>query len=116
MARVAKALSMTIRFAPAARFSRNSIARTVRSGVPMAAANDNGPRATDPEVFHATLRHFAEHGLSAPRKAAEFARQAAKRGDRVHSRHWVVICKALDHRLGRILERQLDDAELRSRV
>ena len=82
----------------------------------MTSANDNGCKQTDPVIFQATLHHFAEHGLSAPRKAAEFARMAAQRGPGADAERWVTICKALDFRLGRMVEQELSKENLLVRV
>lgn len=87
---------MTIRFAaPPNRRTPRMTRRLIREASGPA-ANDNGAnRATD-ALLHAALRHFAEHGFAAARRARKQAEAAFFAGDRQAYRWWVDICRALD--------------------
>lgn len=89
---------MTMFFAPA---SHSPVSDAVIAGVPPRAANDNlaGDALDGDHLLHAALRHFAEHGLSAARRAGDNARAAFAAGDDRTCRHWMAICRTLDRRL-----------------
>ena len=99
---------MSIHFSAAADSVSSRIARALIAHVPLRPANDNGPEPANDLVLRAALHHFAEHGLSGARIAAERARSAASRAD---ARHWLGICRALDRRLGARLARELGLAD-----
>ena len=66
-------------------------------------ANDNGGSAGD-AVLHAALRHFAEHGLAAARRARSQAEAAFFAGDRQGYQWWLEICRALDRAMAREID------------
>lgn len=100
---------MSIRFAAAplsmaAFFGCLRVARSLPH-----AANDNGngnPRALDPMLCDA-LRHFAEYGLGAAAQARHEAESCHARGDFAGFADWLEICRQLDRRMARNLERKL---------
>lgn len=68
----------------------------------MQAANDNLTASQTEEneaLLAASLRLFAEHGLSAARKAHHNAEQCFHDGDRPGFHWWKQICLMLDRRL-----------------
>ncbi|KLE36138.1 hypothetical protein AAW00_05655 [Aurantiacibacter luteus] len=72
-------------------------------------ANDEGgPRFNQPHL-HAALRHFARHGLAAARDAHGQALAAADAGDRETYAWWLEVCRALDRRMARSLDRIADN-------
>ena len=95
---------MSIHFSAATDSVSSRIARALIAHVPLRPANDNGPEPANDLVLRAALHHFAEHGLSGARIAAERARSAVDRADALH---WLGICRALDRRLGARLAREM---------
>jgi hypothetical protein len=97
---------MPIRFA-ASRPSRPVLSSAVqRRRIVALAANDNhdhGDVLAKGSDLRAALRHFAEHGLSAPTVARRNAEQAFFRGDRAAYRHWLAVCRTLDRRAAGLL-------------
>jgi hypothetical protein len=90
---------MTIRFAaPPAALAPRMSARRIREacGLP---ANDNGGLGPSDAMFHAALRHFAEHGLAAAQSARKQAEAAFFANDRQGYLWWLEICRALDRRM-----------------
>lgn len=71
------------------------------------AANDNEAHSNDAdnqdEMLAATLRLFAEHGLSAGEHAHSQALKAFWDGESASFRWWSDICRMLDQRLARSL-------------
>ncbi|WP_271078227.1 hypothetical protein [Aurantiacibacter sp. MUD61] len=95
---------MPIRFAaPATSMPARMTRDRVRAAHRMP-ANDNGDMV-DPAHMHAALRHFAKHGLAAAQHAREQAIIAARAGDRPTFEWWLEICRALDRRMARKLDR-----------
>ncbi|HMO69397.1 MAG TPA: hypothetical protein PKE25_12255 [Novosphingobium sp.] len=88
---------MSIHFSAAADSVSSRIARALIAHVPLRPANDNGPEPSNDLILRAALHHFAEHGLSGARIAAERVATAA---DREQALHWLAICRALDRRMG----------------
>lgn len=97
---------MSIRFAapPQAQSARLS-GEQVRSfmGRP---ANDDADGEADDAMLRAALRHFADHGLAAASHARRRAEAAFFAGDRNAYRWWLGICRTLDRRLARELQRE----------
>lgn len=96
---------MSIRFAgplsPTAPRMSADLVRRVR----LLPANDDGVTGTTDANLHAALRHFARHGLAAAQNAREQAVLAARAGDRQSFQTWLEICRVLDRRLARRLDR-----------
>ncbi len=101
---------MTIFFASPGHLPGSPVANGLIAGVPLSAANDNAPsgQPLGDALLHKALRHFAEHGLSAARVAADNARRAMNRGNGEECRYWLAICRALDRRLAASTARALD--------
>ena len=98
---------MTIHFAAARTPNCSPVARALaRSERTAAPANDNGNQAPGEEIFKASLRHFAEHGLGAARAARAQAQQAFFAGDRQAYDWWLSITRTLDRRLAAELDQQ----------
>lgn len=95
---------MSIHFSAAADSVSSRVARALIAHVPLRPANDNGPEPSNDLILRAALHHFAEHGLSGARVAADRARIA---GDRAEALHWLAICRALDRRMGARLAREI---------
>lgn len=95
---------MSIHFSAAADSVSSRIARALIAQVPLRPANDNGPEPANDLALRDALHHFAEHGLSGARIAAERARTAAGHAQALH---WLAICRALDRRMGARLAREL---------
>lgn len=91
---------MTIHFSAAANSPTSRIARALIAHVPLRPANDNGPEPSGDLILRAALHHFAEHGLSAARRAAGRSKEAWHAGEEEDALHWLAICRALDRRLG----------------
>ena len=68
-------------------------------------ANDNGFPALGDATLHATLRHFAAHGLAAAGTARARAQAARGGGDKDGWLRWLAICRTLDRRMARELDR-----------
>jgi hypothetical protein len=97
---------MTIRFAtPPHRCAPRMSRRRIREASG-AAANDNDTDQTSDALLHAALRHFAEHGLAAARRAREQAETALCAGDRQAYQWWLEICRALDWRMAGEIDRR----------
>ena len=93
---------MTIRFAAARNRSKlGQVISLSRSGAPAPlAANDNGfEAANDDTVVTEALRHFAEHGVSAARRASDKAMSAHASGDSESFDWWLSVCRVLDRRM-----------------
>ena len=75
--------------------------------MPLGAANDNAGPGSAEDLLRPTLRHFAQYGLNAPRKASENAETAMRAGDFALCRHWLAICCQLDRRLAAAETRRL---------
>ncbi len=98
---------MTIHFAAARTANCSPVARALaRSERTAAPANDNGNQAPGEEIFKASLRHFAEHGLGAARAARAKAQEAFFAGDRQAYDWWLSITRTLDRRLAAELDQQ----------
>ncbi len=98
---------MTIHFAAARTPDCSPVARALaRSDRTAAPANDNGNQAPGEEIFKASLRHFAEHGLGAARAARAKAQEAFFAGDRQAYDWWLGITRTLDRRLAVQLDQQ----------
>ncbi len=98
---------MTIHFAAARTPNCSPVARALaRSERTAAPANDNGNQAPGEEIFKASLRHFAEHGLGAARAARAQAQEAFFAGDRQAYDWWLSITRTLDRRLAAELDQQ----------
>lgn len=69
-------------------------------------ANDNSADAAAEAILHASLRHFAEHGLAAAAHAKAKAEAARIAGDRDGYLWWLGICRTLDRRMARELATQ----------
>ena len=95
---------MSIHFSAAADSVSSRVARALIAHVPLRPANDNGPEPSNDLILRAALHHFAEHGLSGARVAADRARTA---GERTEALHWLAICRALDRRMGARLAREI---------
>lgn len=102
---------MSIRFAAPRNAIRNRMECTEAQAASLSAANDNGPLAlkslkVGEATLHAALRHFAEHGLAAARLARVAAEKARADNDERTYAWWLEICRALDRRMARDLDRQ----------
>lgn len=97
---------MTLHFAAARNPARSPLARALHRRPVAHVANDNCCE-TDDRMLHAALRHFAEHGLSAAREARGQAEQAFFAGDRDRYDWWLGVCRTLDRRLARQIERNV---------
>ena len=96
---------MPIRFAARAnalapRLTPQAARRAVRRP-----ANDNPAGVDDEALLQAALRHFADHGLAAARQARIRAETAFFAGNRPAYRWWLGICRILDQRMAREMER-----------
>ena len=97
---------MSIRFAAPRHAIRNRMDDTAARVAYMFTANDNPVRQLSEATLHAALRHFAEHGLAAARHARQQAEAARQADDRQAFAWWREICRALDRRMARELDRQ----------
>lgn len=99
---------MTVHFAAARTPSRSPVARILACGPAPLAANDNAfgqdNQAGNDLMLHAALRHFAQHGLSAAKRARAQAESAFFAGDRDSYDWWHGICRALDKRVAAQLD------------
>ncbi|WP_338445029.1 hypothetical protein V5F89_07445 [Pelagerythrobacter marensis] len=96
---------MTVHFAPSQSAAQSLLAQAFRRRKPARAANDNCLARPDDRMLHAALQHFARHGLGAAREARRQAERAFFAGDRQSYDWWHGICRTLDARLARGLER-----------
>ncbi|MEM6493833.1 MAG: hypothetical protein AAF650_05585 [Pseudomonadota bacterium] len=82
---------------------RRSLARALGQRAVHRVANDTGvsaeAKAHHDAALRAALRHFAEHGLSAARRAREEAEAAFFAGDRPAYDWWLSVTRTLDRRL-----------------
>ena len=102
---------MSIRFAPARKIAPQPVSRAFVLRHHRAAANDNAlsvETLREREVLHDALRHFAEYGLGAAREAHLRAEEAFFAGDRTSYDRWLEICRLLDARVARQLQRQME--------
>lgn len=90
---------MSIRFASSSRGDVGAVARVLRGASARFAANDNGSRLGGDGLLPEALRHFAEHGLSAARRARNNAEAAFAAGDHDGYHAWRAICRILDRRM-----------------
>lgn len=97
---------MSIRFAAPRHAIRNRLDNPAARAAFLRPANDNGQRYQGEATIHAALRHFAEHGLAAARHARAEAETARLAGDKQGYGWWLEICRALDRRMARELDRQ----------
>jgi hypothetical protein len=108
---------MSIRLAPAhdhARTAgRHAAGRGLVTRVRVMAANDNDGAAADEHagafdpVLVAALRHFARHGLDAPRVACTEAARSASQGNAPVAEEWLAITGMFDRRLAAAAKREL---------
>lgn len=96
---------MTLRFAAARDAATSPLARILSPRRPAAAANDNYSDSGDDRLLHAALRHFAQHGLRAAAEARKESERAFFAGDRESYLWWLGVCRTLDRRMARDLER-----------
>ncbi len=107
---------MSIRFAAPRHAIRNRMEDTAARIACIVAANDNRAsynRANDSRHDHpaeatldAALRHFARHGMAAAQQARARAQAARAEGDEQGFAWWLEICRALDRRMAREIDRQ----------
>lgn len=101
---------MPIHFAAARCASRSPVARALARKAVYRAANDNpggaGEDGAEARVLSAALRHFAEHGLRAAEEAATLAEEAWRAGEVDACRWWIEVCRKLDRKLARELQRR----------
>lgn len=97
---------MTVHFAASRLAADSPVARILQRRAPAAAANDNCAERPDDRLLHAALRHFAQYGLGAAREARGHAERAFFAGDRASYDWWLGICRTLDARLAKSLERE----------
>lgn len=71
-------------------------------------ANDNFCKPVNDEMFDASLRLFAEHGLGAARAARHQAEQAFFSNDMDRYAWWLGICRLLDRRMAMIAAHKLE--------
>ena len=105
---------MPVHFAAARSTAHSPIARALARKAHSRAANDNAGAAqmvatASPidGVMHAALKHFANHGLSAAKVAAQQAEHAHAADDPESYDWWLGICRTLDRGLARRLDEQL---------
>ena len=90
---------MSIYFAAACSNPVSARVNFRRVPMPLNAANDNRGGIGGEQLLQAALRHFAEHGLSAARRARDNAEAAFFAGRSDDYRWWMAICTALDRRM-----------------
>lgn len=101
---------MTMHFAPAIPHRNQAVAGALGAAVPAGAANDNDHGLCHDAIIKATLRHFANHGLSAARRACENAEAALQAGDHEDCRFWLSICRMLDRRMAAAISARVEAA------
>lgn len=100
---------MTVHFAaPLSRLGVHLEGRTGPVATPVA-ANDNDNGLVEETMLDAALRHFAEYGLAAAQHARCQAEDAFFAGDRISYQWWLGICRALDRRLAREIDRRMEN-------
>ncbi len=97
---------MSIRFSAPRSAIRNRMETAEAQSHCALPANDNGAGLSNDTMLHAALRHFADHGLAAAREARRHAEDARAAGDDQTYEWWLGICRALDRRMARELDRQ----------
>jgi hypothetical protein len=95
---------MPVYFAASCSNHYNAMLRQRPARMPLNAANDNGAGIAGcgvggEQLLRASLRHFAEHGLSAAERARDNAEAAFFAGDSDNYRWWMAICATLDRRM-----------------
>ena len=95
---------MTIRFAASTGANSSRMSARARRRIRELPANDNAVSWATDALLHAALRHFAEHGLSATRRARKQAEAAFFAGDRQGYQWWLEVCRALDRRMASELD------------
>ncbi len=100
---------MTVHFAAARSTARSPVARALARRAAGRAANDNGTAdlltASNDQLLHDALRHFAQHGLGSARAARKQAEAAMQAGDNQGYEWWLGICGTLDKRMADQLRR-----------
>ncbi|MCL6251737.1 hypothetical protein M3P36_11885 [Altererythrobacter sp. KTW20L] len=97
---------MSIRFAAPRHAIRNHMDDPAARAACLFPANDNSDSGPGDATLHAALRHFARHGLAAARHAGAQAVAARLAGDEQGFAWWLEICRALDRRMARELDRR----------
>ena len=97
---------MSIRFAAPRSRMRNRMDSEEARALCHLPANDNHGSGVHETTLHAALRHFADHGLAAARHARSQAEAARDQGDDLAFAWWLNICRALDRRMARELDRK----------
>lgn len=90
---------MSIRFAAAGSGECMVVARVLCRPRLQAAANDVDAAICHDTLLVSTLRHFATHGLGAAQEARRLAQEARRLNDQDRYRHWLAVCRHLDHRM-----------------
>ncbi len=88
---------MSIRFAAAGSGECMVVARVLTRARLRPAANDVDAAICHDAVLVSTLRHFAVHGLGAAQEARRLAQEARRQQDQDRYRHWLAVCRHLDH-------------------
>lgn len=96
---------MSLRFAAPKHAIRNRMDDAWARATCLFPANDNDAKHTSKIALNAALKHFADHGLAAARDASLQAQAARKSGDEQGYIKWMEICRSLDRRMARKLER-----------
>jgi predicted phage gp36 major capsid-like protein len=97
---------MSIRFAAPRHAIRNRMEDTAARIACLMPANDNRSSHTAEPTLDAALRHFARHGMAAAHQARARAQAARAEGDEQGFAWWLEICRALDRRMAREIDRQ----------
>jgi hypothetical protein len=100
---------MTIRFAAAASVVSTHLDGSGARRGTRNAANDNRWASVIDCRLEAALRHFAHHGCGAAQDAGARARAAYLSGNGTDYRRWLDVCRQIDGRLARQLERLDED-------
>ena len=95
---------MSIRFAAAGSGECMVVARILTCPRLRPAANDVGAAIAHDTLLVSTLRHFAAHGLGAAHEARRLAQEADRQHDDDRYRHWLAVCRQLDHRMAARIE------------
>lgn len=98
---------MPLRFAPARHRNPSSavVLRNQSGTRVLSAANDNGFVAADDTLLVDALRHFGTYGLRSAKAAAHLAKAARAQNNQPAYDRWLAVCRMLDARLARELER-----------
>lgn len=89
-------------------FEHSALAALSKPKTPPKPANQNGAPVVSEEVLVDALRHFAEFGLGAAAEALHRAETAFDQGEREAGVKWLEIGRALDRRLARQFQRELE--------